>query len=664
MRNTMVLLIALFLCGSVPGRAVNEKPFVIPELREWQGAEGETVLTPKSRILTNDSRLGSVARALAADYQEMFGTRLKVCIANGKSLTPKTGDIVIDLNGAESLGKEGYTVSLTGHVVLSAHETTGAYWSTRTLLQMLEQGAGTRLPQGTIRDYPDYALRGFMIDCGRKFIPLEYLRRYTKIMAYYKMNTLQVHLNDNGFPKYFHQDWNETYAAFRMESELFPELTARDGHYGKSEFRAFQLEAAERCVEVIPEIDVPAHSLAFTHFRPSLSSQEFGVDHLNLMNPEVIPFLDSLFTEYLGGDEPVFVGPRVHIGTDEYSNRKKEVVEKFRAFTDHYIRFVEKFGKQAMVWGSLTHAKGDTPVKVDNVLMSLWSNGFADPKAMMELGYKMANISDGYTYIVPAAGYYYDYLNTQYLYEHWSPRNIGGVEFEEHHPQIEGGMYAVWNDVVGNGISVKDIHHRCFPALQTLAAKTWAATSSTLPYEQFNSRRLLLSEAPGVNELGRIKGAPRSTVYTQAEVKPGKCYPHEEIGYDYSVSFDIEYQEEPAGTVLFRSENAVFYLADPVSGMLGFSRDGYLNTFRYSVRPGRKETLRIEGDNRSTRLFVNGRLFQELGYEQRLAADKAPWNYVRTLVFPLKESGNFNSRITNLKVDNYCQPTPETSSGR
>ena len=91
-------------------------------------------------------------------------------------------------------------------------------------------------------------------------------------------------------------------------------------------------------VEILPEIDVPAHSLAFTHYRPSLGSEEFGADHLNLRNPAVVPFLDSLFTEYCAGPDPVFVGPRVHIGTDEYSNKDKAVVELFRSLTDHLIR--------------------------------------------------------------------------------------------------------------------------------------------------------------------------------------------------------------------------------------------------------------------------------------------------------------------------------------
>ena len=123
-----------------------------------------------------------------------------------------------------------------------------------------------------------------------------------------------------------------------------------------------------------------------------------------------------MFAEYLSGKEPVFRGKRVHIGTDEYSNAKKEVVEKFREFTDHYIKYVEKFGKQAMVWGALTHAKGETPVKSENVVMNCWFNGYANPKDMKEQGYKLVSIPDGLVYLVPAAGYYYDYLNCEYLY--------------------------------------------------------------------------------------------------------------------------------------------------------------------------------------------------------------------------------------------------------
>lgn len=244
-------------------------------------------------------------------------------------------------------------------------------------------------------------------------------------MAYYKMNTFQIHLNDNAFKQYFEHDYSKTNAAFRLECDTYPGLTAQDGYYTKKEFIELQKLAESLGVEIIPEIDVPAHSLAFTQYKPEIGSKEYGMDHLDLFNPETYTFVDGLLREYLEGDEPVFRGKRVHIGTDEYSNKKKEVVEKFRYFTDYYIRFVEKFGKQACIWGALTHAKGDTPVKSDNVVMGAWYNGYANPADMIKQGYKLISIPDGLLYIVPAAGYYYDYLNTEYLYKNWTPAHIG-----------------------------------------------------------------------------------------------------------------------------------------------------------------------------------------------------------------------------------------------
>lgn len=220
------------------------------------------------------------------------------------------------------------------------------------------------------------------------------------------------------------------------------------------------------------------------------------MDHLDLFKPETYQFADDLFKEYLKGDDPVFVGKRVHIGTDEYSNAKKEVVEKFRAFTDHYIRLVEGFGKQAVIWGALTHAKGDTPVKSENIIMNAWYNGYADPATMIKDGYQLISIPDAMVYIVPLAGYYQDYLNEVFLYKEWTPAHIGKAVFEEKHPAILGGMFAIWNDHAGNGISVKDIHHRVFPALQTLAVKTWTGKETSLPFEVYNEKRSAISEAP------------------------------------------------------------------------------------------------------------------------------------------------------------------------
>lgn len=642
------LFLGVFLLCAVCIRlsAQNPKPFVIPELKEWQGKEGSFIPSDKSRIIYGDNSLKQIAEAFASDWKELFGFSMQV--TDGK---PEAGDFYLTLKNDKKLGKEGYTLSVTKSVTISAPETTGVYWATRTLLQICEQTEDHRIPEGKVRDWPDYSIRGFMMDCGRKFIPMTYLRDLVKMMSYYKMNVLQVHLNDNGFKQFFGHDWDKTYAAFRLECETFPGLTARDGYYTKQEFVDFQLDAAAQFVEIIPEIDAPAHTLAFSHYKPELGSKEYGMDHLDLFNPETYTFMDALFKEYLEGDEPVFRGPRVHIGTDEYSNKKKDVVEKFRAFTDRYIRYVESFGKQACVWGALTHAQGDTPVKSENVIMSAWYNGYAEPKDMVKQGYKLISIPDGLIYIVPAAGYYYDYLNTQYLYENWTPAHVGQAVFEEKDPAILGGMFAVWNDHVGNGISVKDIHHRLFPALQTLATKTWDAQVS-IPYAEFDSKRQLLSEAPGVNQMGRIGKQP-GLVYQDEQVLPEESLPVREIGYGYTVTFDLEAEPENNGTVLFRSPDAVFYLSDPISGLFGFARDGYLNTFNFRPYPGEKINVKVQGDNVSTSLFIDGKLIEKMDIQKRyFNAGKDSMNYVRTLVFPLEKAGAFKSRITNLKVYN------------
>lgn len=649
--KVLCLLTIFCLYGSLSYASVNSKPFVVPELKQWTGKDGNFTPGTNAKIVCTSANpeLLRIAQMFADDYQQMFGKTLSV--TQGKA-TP--GDFILSLSADKKLGEEGYEIKITDRITTSAPTPTGLYWSTRTLLQIAEQSQEHSFPKGIIRDYPDYSIRGFMIDCGRKFIPMSYLQDLVKIMAYYKMNTLQVHLNDNGFKQYFDNNWDKTYAAFRLESETYPGLTARDGSYSKKEFIDFQKQAATNFVEIIPEIDIPAHSLAFTHYKPEIGSKEYGMDHLDLFKPETYQFADDLFKEYLKGDDPVFVGKRVHIGTDEYSNAKKEVVEKFRAFTDHYIRLVEGFGKQAVIWGALTHAKGDTPVKSENIIMNAWYNGYADPATMIKDGYQLISIPDAMVYIVPLAGYYQDYLNEVFLYKEWTPAHIGKAVFEEKHPAILGGMFAIWNDHAGNGISVKDIHHRVFPALQTLAVKTWTGKETSLPFEVYNEKRSAISEAPGVNQLGRIGKSP-ALVYERSTVASGSTSTYPEIGYNYTVSFDITGAPEKSGTELFRSPNAVFYLADPIRGMMGFARDGYLNTFPYKVNPGEKATVQIEGDSRSTTLRVNGKVIEEMNMQKLyFNAGKDSMNYIRTLFFPLEKAGDFNSRIENLKVYNYC----------
>ncbi len=625
--------------------AQNEKPFVIPELKEWKGSKGEFVLNEQTQITCSGDNTGlhQIASAFAMDYEQMFKTKLTV---SQEKVTG--GDIVFQLCKDKQLGDEGYIITITKQKIqVFANKPIGIYWATRTLLQISEQNVN--LPCGKIKDFPDYAVRGFMLDCGRKFIPLEFLQDYVRIMSYYKMNTFQIHLNDNAFPRFYNWDLMKTYSAFRLQSDTYPGLTAQDGSYTKQEFVDLQKLAEEHFVDIIPEIDVPAHSLAFTQYKPEIGSEKYGMDHLDLFKSETYEFLDGLFKEYLEGDEPVFRGKRVHIGTDEYSNKDPKVVEKFRYFTDYYIKYVESYGKQACIWGALTHAKGETPVKSDNVIMSAWYNGYANPEDMIKQGYKLISVPDGYLYIVPMARYYNNYLKTQSLYENWTPVHIGKAVFEEKHPSVLGGMFAVWNDHAGNGVSTKDIHNRTFPAVQTLAVKMWTGKNTTVPYAVFDTKRKELSEAPGVNQSGRI-GKKGGLVFEQSLVEPNTTLPHREVGNKYQVIFDLKGCKEKQGTELFRSPSSVFYLSDPINGLMGFARDGYLNTFHYSVKD---ETVRVkvEGDSISTRLFINDKLIEDMTVSRKyFNAGKDSMNYIRTLVFPLEKSGDYKSKVMNLQI--------------
>lgn len=655
------LIVALMvLIGATAMAEDTKRPFTIPELTSWEGSTG--TMEPSGRIIVKSKQLRPVANQLANDYALLFkGKKLTVVSGNARP-----GDIVLTCKKLDVTPSEGYRLKIGDMVEIDAPAAIGAFWGTQTLLQLLEQGP---LPKGEAMDVPQYRLRGFMIDVGRKFVPLQYLKNLVRFMAYYKMNTLQIHLNDKGEQRYFENDWDKTPGTFRLECDTYPGLASTDGYYTKEEFIELQKMAEGLHVEIIPEIDAPAHALGFTHYRPELGSKEYGMDHFDLSNPDVYTFMDDLFKEYLSGKEPVFRGPRVNIGTDEYSNRKQEVVEQFRAYTDHYLSLIKQYGKHPMLWGALTHAKGKTPVQVDDVLMNCWYNGYAQPDSMIQLGYQVVSIPDRWVYIVPAAGYYYDYLNCEFLYNEWTPARIADKTFPEQHPQIEGGMFAVWNDHFGNGISTKDIHHRIFPAMQTLSTKCWTGQKTTFPYAEFDKLRHTLSEAPGINELGRLRAGEQKL----AKMESGKPLNLglDDVGFDYAVSFDIDCQPESKGTILAQSDYAIFYLSSPQTGRLAFERDNYLNEFNYTLPQSGKVNIRIEGTNKETRLFVNGRRQQVLSTqpvyviteENRVdhLTDKAPFHptvystgnrmyYVPTLFFPLKQTGNFKSSVTNLNV--------------
>ena len=642
MKKTFTLLSMLMIC--LLTFAQNPCPQVIPALQEWKGAKGTLLLPTQGNIVIHPSdaeSLTSTASILANDLKDMLGWNY--IITTGK---PKKNDIYLSLTQPdEQLGKEGYVLTINQKVNIEAPTPQGVFWGTRSLLQMLFNQKA-QLAKGTARDWPEFPNRGFMLDVGRKFFTLDYLRQQIKVLSFYKMNEFQIHLNDNGFPQFFDNDWNKTYAAFRLESERFPGLTSKDGSYSKEEFKELQRMAMAYGVNIIPEVDIPAHSLAFAHYKPEIGSKEYGMDHLDLYKEETYRFVDALLDEYLSGEEPVFIGPDVHIGTDEYN--KKEA-EQYRYFTDRYLKYVANYGKTPRMWGGLKWLPGKTPVQAEGVTVNAWSFDWVDPELSIQEGYKLINTCDTYLYIVPGAGYYREFLDHKWLYETWTPWMMNRHQtLPVGTPGVLGGMFAVWNDQCGNGISEQDVHYRSFPAIQVMGERMWKGDNQqVVPFTEFEALCQSMPEAPGVNLLGRIE---KETLLAEEAVLTGKdslFTSLDEVGYPYTVSFSICPDEKPnISGVLFQGPHSTVYTNWENTGRIAFTRDGYAFTFGSFILPeGEWTDITIKGDWKGTSLYVNGKLQERLeGRKKRVYNPKydrlESMPIQETLVFPLKQIGS------------------------
>lgn len=659
MKKQISILCILLLLGMVTNAQVNI-PQVIPSLQNWKARKGKLELSETGKIIVApeaESLLKETAEIVAKDLKDMFGWNYQVI--SGK---PEKYSIYLSLrNSLSPLKEEGYEMDINNRVTIEASTVKGVFWGTRTLLQMLHnQPSG--IMQGQTSDYPQYSHRGMMIDVARKFFTIDYLKDYIKILSFYKMNELQIHLNDNGFVEFFDNDWKKTYAAFRLESDCFPGLTAKDGSYTKEEFRDLQKMAARYGINIIPEIDVPAHSLAFTHYNPNLAAdkKEYGMDHLDLYKKEVYNFLDTLFNEYLAGDEPVFLGPDIHIGTDEYNLKE---AEQFRYFTDYYLKYVSRYGKNPRLWGSLKHMKGDTPVHLKGKTVNAWNYNWMDMETALKEGAKVINTCDAFLYIVPSVNYYHDFLEYKWLYEKWSPRMMKKGEMIEYSPNLSGAMFAVWNDRVGNGISQQDVHIRTFPAMQVIAEKLWKGENTgNIPFDTFENLCKRTPEAPGINLQARVDGRKELTPYGEEISLQGNdsiLTSVSEIGYPYAVEFEIRPNAKAnIDAVVFKGPHSVFITNWQNTGKFAFRRDGYefvFHAYRLPVETWTK--VRIEGDKKGTSLYINGKLQERLegriGVSYNLKAQKKDsiW-YQETLIFPLQQIGDrqmgFKGLIKNI----------------
>lgn len=645
---------------TVPGKeaGANPKPGIIPELLCWQGGQGNITL-PEEILLYVDTKDNAVANMLARDIRDVAGCKVKL------TKTAKEAHIIFEIaKSKRKVNEESYFMDIDdGKVELKSFSPRGLIMSSRTLLQMMRQ-YGRELPRGRAWDTPRYELRGFMLDVARLPFTLDYLYDVIRTMSWYKMNDLQLHLNDNYI---FHEHYvdagedpfKRSYAAFRLQSNM-KGLTAKDMFYTKDEFRKLVKFANRMGVNIVPEFDTPGHALSFTRIRPDLIYQgpmgnkvKRRCEMLDAANPETLRFVEKVFDEFLqpdGKKNAVFADcSAVHVGSDEFFGDK----EDYRRFTDGILRHVLKRGYTPRVWGSLHAKPGKTPVVSKGVQMNLWSRDWGLAWESIAQGYDIINTHDRDLYIVPEAGYYRMDKNQGKVYNNWLPNRIGAETVPAGHPQLLGACYAIWNDEIDklhNGYSGYNIRHTITSTLQTLSQKMWGKHTTPCSFDEFRALAGKIGAAPG-SDFDLRANADKQAFELNAPTLPHKLGKGS-LGPSYHMTMELELTEAPKEgeeQILLSSREGGELLAAMKDGNLGFRRaDSIEFSFNYKLPVGKRVKLELIGHERETQLLIDG---QPAGQVMLNNGHGRKNNVTSTFILPLENLGStFKGKVYSMSV--------------
>jgi hexosaminidase len=356
---------------------------IIPQPVSVKETPGHFTLTPNTTISPDDNTLKDPADWLAA----------QLSLKQGKS-----GKIILSID-QNIENAEGYTLDVTPKSIhITAKTPAGIFYGMQTLLQLLpadepaaraESQKDAQIPCVTITDYPRFAWRGLMLDVSRHFFTKDEVKRYIDEMVRYKYNTLHLHLSDD-------QGW-------RLEIKSLPELTqhgawrvARTGRWGEylpalageptpyggfytqDDMREIIEYAKKRYITILPEIDIPAHSLALISSYPNLSCTQLPYpvnpgahtperqdNALCVGNDSVFEILNKIFTEVAA----LFPNPYIHIGGDEAykgfwttcpkcnKRMKDEGLNNVDELQSYFVKRIEKMlkekGKKLIGWDEI-----------------------------------------------------------------------------------------------------------------------------------------------------------------------------------------------------------------------------------------------------------------------------------------------------------------------
>jgi hexosaminidase len=382
-----IILLSLLISGSsIIAKSQDSDPNmgIIPAPVSLKKAAGEFVLSQQTTLLADT--VTNKAVVFFADYlQNKAMLHVQIKANNGSNAA---NSIVLTAAGTDNLPADGYRLTITPQQVIIAGKGVGLFYGVQTLMQLmpLDRGAVVKLPSVQIEDYPRFGYRGLMLDVCRHFFSVEFVKKYIDLMAAYKLNNFHWHLTDD-------QGW-------RIEIKKYPKLTQiasqraqtvignyRDrtpqqfdntpygGFYTQDQIREVVKYAADRYINVVPEIEMPGHSTAALAAYPELScdpsltykpAETWGVFHdIYCPSDRTFSFLQDVLTEVL----ELFPSKYIHIGGDEApkdawkkSDFCQKLMKKLKLKTEdelqsYFIQRMEKFvnskGRSIIGWDEI-----------------------------------------------------------------------------------------------------------------------------------------------------------------------------------------------------------------------------------------------------------------------------------------------------------------------
>ena len=279
----LTVLSFLMLTFQAKAQAPNDDPHlgIIPAPTSITKSQGTFVFNQLTQIKADNIKDRNVA--FLKDFllnNRHFNNKLSKY--NSKVKSTKGTTLILTAKGAAALPKEGYKLTITPHRITIIGKDAGMFYGIQTLMQLfpVETSGTEKFSCVTIEDSPRFGYRGMMLDVSRHFFTVSQVKKVIELMAAYKLNNFHWHLVDG-------QGWRieikkypklTQVGAYRMQTSFgtnrdWPDSLSYGGFYTQDDIRDVVKFAAQRYINVIPEIEMPAHSEAALRAYPELKCE-------------------------------------------------------------------------------------------------------------------------------------------------------------------------------------------------------------------------------------------------------------------------------------------------------------------------------------------------------------------------------------------------------